>query len=583
LNALNRYLNGFVIVRSLPRRLRLLLPVALLFSIAAGVSAYAIVSGPTQLAIVRQTHSNTFTHTPQDVYTTLLAQGRQRDAFIKAVFVGDTLFATHFNALDGGGANVGNGERYTRTPRADLLGEFQWGTHRPFRATGPNAAACADCHNTPAEDGAGQAVANVHRDPEHSGLLGHFIQRNTPHIMAMGPVQKLAEEMTIDLQGIANAAKATCLDPGCSVTKALSSKGISFGSLTFTRIVVGDPPLSCTPADLVPFIDEVDCNAGLGVDTTAVTGVAVDLVVRPFQWKGAVAFIRDFNRDASHNELGMGPVEVVGDEIDNDFDGVKNELLFGDETGLTVYAAALPRPTSRQEINALHVRFPSRTDLVLDPPFTSAENASINRGSAKFAAIGCASCHIPSMTVNNVTFTEPSQNINFRDKLMPAGQDPIPRNLDPARAVRFNLTTDTPFNNILDPNNPNHVLVNFGALETGSRAGSGIARIYGDLKRHDMGPGLAEQIDELKASKSSASTWLTENLWGVGSTPPYLHDGRATTLSEAIIEHGGEGQAARDAFIGLSAADKTDVITFLNNLIIFRVADRLEELAAAIQ
>ena len=76
-------------------------------------------------------------------------------------------------------------------------------------------------------------------------------------------------------------------------------------------------------------------------------------------------------------------------------------------------------------------------------------------------------------------------------------------------------------------------------------------------------------------------TWLLPNV-RVGSTAPYLHDGRATTLSEAILEHGGEGQAARDAFIALSAADKTDVITFLNNLIIFRIEDRLEELAAAI-
>ncbi|MGH7151634.1 MAG: hypothetical protein ACREIU_13090 [Planctomycetota bacterium] len=53
----------------------------------------------------------------------------------------------------------------------------------------------------------------------------------------------------------------------------------------------------------------------------------------------------------------------------------------------------------------------------------------------------------------------------------------------------------------------------------------GAIQRLGDLKRHDMGPGLAEPIDEVG---TGSSAFLTENLWGVGSTAPYLHDGRAT-------------------------------------------------------
>src|SRR6266436_2245185 len=93
-----------------------------------------------------------------------------------------TLFATVFNAVDGVGANVGQGQRFTRVPRADLAGPGEWATHTPARATGPNAQACNACHNQPAEDGGGSAAANVHRDPEHSADLKHFIQRNTPHL-----------------------------------------------------------------------------------------------------------------------------------------------------------------------------------------------------------------------------------------------------------------------------------------------------------------------------------------------------------------------------------------------------------------
>jgi hypothetical protein len=173
---------------------------------------------------------------------------------------------------------------------------------------------------------------------------------------------------------------------------------------------------------------------------------------------------------------------------------------------------------------------------------------------------------VPSLTINKAVFSEPSQNANFRDKLFPAGQDPLTRALNPATAVKFDLTKDQPDNRVV----VNGSEVRFGALEKGSATGSGIVRLYGDLKRHNMGPRLAEQVDEIG---TGASVFLTENLWGVGSTPPYLHDGRATTLTEAILEHGGEAQASRDAFAALSTASKADVIAFLNNLVIFVIAE----------
>jgi CxxC motif-containing protein (DUF1111 family) len=82
-----------------------------------------------------------------------------------------------------------------------------------------------------------------------------------------------------------------------------------------------------------------------------------------------------------------------------------------------------------------------------------------------------------------------------------------------------------------------------------------------------MGPGLAETIDEVG---TGAAMFLTENLWGVGSTAPYLHDGRATTLTEAILEHGGEAGGSRASFAALSTADQRDLLAFLNNLVLFK-------------
>ncbi len=70
--------------------------------------------------------------------------------------------------------------------------------------------------------------------------------------------------------------------------------------------------------------------------------------------------------------------------------------------------------------------------------------------------------------------------------------------------------------------------------------------------------------------------FLTENLWGVGSTGPYLHDGRATTLTEAILEHGGEAQVSRDNYVKLTVAQRNDVLAFLNNQVLFTVPEEEE-------
>ena len=88
-----------------------------------------------------------------------------------------------------------------------------------------------------------------------------------------------------------------------------------------------------------------------------------------------------------------------------------------------------------------------------------------------------------------------------------------------------------------------------------------------------MGSGLAEGVDEVG---TGAAVFMTENLWGVGSTAPYLHDGRSTTLTEAILEHGGEAASSRDAFVALATADQRDVIHFLNNLVLFKLPDSLQ-------
>lgn len=507
------------------------LAVALLLGTAAGASAFIF-----DLTLVEALHDALAEHTDQSELNDLVAAGEDEEAFDLAFERGDELFEVQFNALDGGGANVGDGQRYTRVPRADLVAANQWANHFPARATGPNAAACNHCHNVPFDDGAGFIAGNVHRDPLHSASLGQFIQRNTPHLFAPGAIQRLAEEMTEDLDKTRDSAIATACAFGGTVVRSLSAKGVGFGTLRVTRI--GNHP----------------CR--VNVDTTQVSGVDADLVIRPFQWKGSVAFLRDFNRGASHNELGMQSVEIVGAGADGDFDNVTDELTIGDQSALAVYLAAQPRPTTSLELNSLG----------LIPPLTSAQIGAINRGSSTFSSIGCAGCHKSSLKIDHPIFSEPSQHETHRDKTFPAGQDPLDEGLDPDLAVTFDLTADQPDNVITLPDG---TVVHLGSLEKDS-SGRGIVRLFSDLKRHNLGSGLAERIDEVG---TGASVFLTETLWGVGSTGPWMHDGRATTLTEAILEHGGEASSSRNAFQGLTLSKQKDVIAFLDNLVLFKVEE----------
>lgn len=86
---------------------------------------------------------------------------------------------------------------------------------------------------------------------------------------------------------------------------------------------------------------------------------------------------------------------------------------------------------------------------------------------------------------------------------------------------------------------------------------------FTDLLLHDLGPALADGIAQ---GEASGSEFRTSPLWGVGWSAPYMHDGRAPTLADAILAHGGEAQAARDAFAALTPAEKAALTTFLKNI-----------------
>jgi CxxC motif-containing protein (DUF1111 family) len=92
---------------------------------------------------------------------------------------------------------------------------------------------------------------------------------------------------------------------------------------------------------------------------------------------------------------------------------------------------------------------------------------------------------------------------------------------------------------------------------------------YSDFLLHDMGEGLADNRPEARAD---GREWRTAPLWGIGLTEKvnghtfFLHDGRARSITEAILWHAGEAQRARDSFARLPPDDRRRLIAFVNSL-----------------
>ncbi len=405
--------------------------------------------------------------------------------------LGGDLFTVDFNTLDGyGRPNVNAGGVPVDTPN-DLY----------TRTFGPDASSCVECHNKPFAGGAGGNAVNVFirswdsKNP-FSAKEGDSNERNTKHIFGSGGLELIAREMSAQLQAIERDAISEATSTGHAVQRALIAKGIDFGHL----VAMPDG----------------------AVDKNGVVGVDKDLMIKPFGSKGSVESVRRFTTNPLLHHSGIQPVErlednpIPGVDAPNGFrqaddgDSYDNEATRGDVTALVIWQAAQPVPI--QQI-----------------PDAPAIAQAIANGDATFKAIGCATCHVPQMVIDDPIFREQSR-------------------LDPTKSFRFDITRE-------------------GAEPRFERTpdGKAIIRAYGDLKRHYMGEGLREPLPQ---DGVDSATFITAELWGVGNTFPWMFNGRSFTLDDAIRVHGGEAQAARDAYAALPEIKQREVVEFLKSLVL---------------
>ena len=414
---------------------------------------------------------------------------------------GRQLFKAKFTTVDGAGR--------PKATQAIIPTRRKSGVNSPFSRTGgPDSNSCFGCHNDPVEGGSGDNVANVFVSEGFESAQFDTIdpsfssERHTIALMGAGLIELIAREMTADLKAIRSDAVRRACASGEVVRADLVSKGVRFGW------IVAHPD-------------------GM-VDLDAVDGVDADLIVRPFSRKGVFTSLRQFTINALNVHHGMEAVERFGVRWTGSHDfaesGVPDAVTAGDVSALVAFQATLPPPTVK-------------VDLPDDWRQAAAE------GARQFDAIGCPSCHVKTLPLKSLVFTDPA----------PYDMAGTLRASEVRTPIRVDLSS-LPFAKGLQKND----------------RGEWLIPLYSDLKRHLIVDETVNALgNELQAQRFvERDVFLTPRLWGVGSTAPYGHNGAFRMLDEIIAAHGGDARFARDAYLALEPDKRDSVVAFLRSLVI---------------
>ena len=239
-----------------------------------------------------------------------------------------------------------------------------------------------------------------------------------------------------------------------------------------------------------------------------------------FGWRGQTEHLRDFVLGACANELGL-EVPGVSQPIvpqQPDYKAPALDLTAQQCNQLIAFVASLPAPK-------------------VGWPEVEARRALVIEGQKLFKQVGCIQCHVEDLG--------PARSI-YSDLLL---HDMGPGLGDPVLAMP----------------SPNQVSsVQPAPLPPGqSRGGYSGGFSPGGLasRRQTSGMELSRKLDPLPEDLSQE--WRTPPLWGMADSAPYLHDGRAETVLEAIVWHGGEARKSAEAFYALPAPERMKVLEFL--------------------
>ena len=415
---------------------------------------------------------------------------------------GEFLFTTSFNTLDGAGR-----------PETTDVSPDNFRPARTFpdnfnRISGPDANACSTCHGVPRLGGGGDNATNVFVLSDGFHFV-NFDQGEGDDFQAH-TLRTVGNERTS--LGLFGSGYIELL------AREMTEDLHAIRDEARKRARDTNEPVSLSLTAKGVEFGTVTASPDGSLDTSLVEGVDPDLVIRPFMQKGTIVSLREFAVKAMNQHFGMQASERFGDAVDHDADGMADELSRGDISALVIFQAMLPPPGR------------------VMPDHPEARTAA-QRGETLFSTLECSTCHIPELPLNSPIFTEPNP-------FNPAGKLQV---FEVANAYSVPLPDGGEVSRLRS--GPDDTIM---------------VPVFTDLKRHSMGDVLNNETREEEMVPTDQ--WLTRKLWGFANEPPYLHHGRATLISEAILAHGGEAQPSRDAFASLPPNDQTAVVEFLKTL-----------------
>ncbi|HMJ09368.1 MAG TPA: di-heme oxidoredictase family protein, partial [Pyrinomonadaceae bacterium] len=318
-----------------------------------------------------------------------------------------------------------------------------------------------------------------------------------------------------------------------SVTKELTSKGVNYGQITV--------------------------RANGTVDTSEVEGVDANLRVKPFFAHGGTISIREFIVGALNDEMGL---QAVDPDLSLAHSGGRVETPAGmildgatDQISGPMVASAAEDEDGDGIANEIPSSVVDHMEFYLLNYFkagTHRQTQATRAGLETFKEVGCAVCHVPNMQIN-------------RDRRV-ADVETV---YDP-RHGNFNslFATATPLFSVVSDNS------GYPEWKRPMARRFMVENIFTDFKRHDLGPNFYER----NYDGTYQTLFMTTPLWGVGSTPPYGHDGRSVNLLDVILRHGGEAQASRNRFAAKNDKKQEELIEYLSSMILFPPDDTASNL-----
>jgi CxxC motif-containing protein (DUF1111 family) len=280
-----------------------------------------------------------------------------------------------------------------------------------------------------------------------------------------------------------------------------------------------------------------------------------------FGWKAQTPTLNDFVLTACAVELGLEvPDHHQGGLPQKPEERAKGLDLSQKECdALIAYVRALPRPAERS-------------------PSGDVEAREVASGRTLFAGAGCAACHTPDLgkvrglysdlllhdmgpelgdTGQYGVFTPESSEPEFVDPAQPIAEA-APDQAAPV-AVPVEAVLAPP------PVPPAPIVVPPPTVEAPAPAGSITVTTTTDLVA--FAPGQPAAVKRPTTGPASRQEWRTPPLWGFRDSGPYLHDGRADTLDQAVALHGGEATRSAQKYFQLSPRERLQVQAFLKSLV----------------